>query len=867
MRLRAALADRYRLERELGAGGMATVYLAYDVRHERKVAVKVLRPELAAVLGAERFLQEIKTTANLQHPHILPLFDSGEADGFLYYVMPYIQGETLRDKLNRETQLGIEEAIKITTEVADALDYAHRQNVIHRDIKPENILLHDGRPMVADFGIALAVSAAAGGRMTETGLSLGTPHYMSPEQATAEKDLTNRSDIYSLGAVLYEMLTGSPPHVGSSAQQIIMKIVTEEVAPVTRARKSVPANVAAATGKALEKLPADRFGSAATFAEALNDPAFVLPTSAIESASNASRRWKWLSVVLGSIAVGLAVTVWGQRRSAESLLPTRYDVGLPDSARMQMNYFPGFTVSPAGDFVVYVAERDGTTELWYRSLWDHEAHPIGGTDGATNPTISPLGDQVAFYSSGELKTVPVDGGSVSRIARVEIPADAVAPRWITAARLLVPDGNGTRLRWFDPQTGAEEVTPVDQCHLASPISDGRMLCSHADRQSASVRATDGSVTWLRTTAPSDTDTSVSVLRGGHFRLVGGEYLVYLSTEGQIRAARWDTSTSVVGRSVTLVSGVRREPYTGVGQWDLSATGTLVYANGANAQVGRLVRRFNGDAPAPLPIEPAAFRRLELSRDGRWLAAVVQGIREQELRIYDLNSHRVQRWLQRFQFGNLIWTPTNDSLIASVIGVDGASVTLIGSPTAPTPPDTFLSGTFLPRSFVSDDIVLGYDGSGQSITIRRSVVPVQVDTLLDGATQFPALSPDSRWLIFSPANSGQVLLTRYPEKGQQFEVTPNGFQPRWLTPSEIVFYRCCWDVFRSHVYDTQAVPTSEPQLWFNDPRFADLTEQAYAVTPDGGLIYMQTPPDQVASYLRVVPNWVTDMKRVVDEVRR
>ncbi len=174
-RLSTALADRYRIERHVGEGGMANVYLAEDLKHERKVAVKVLRPELAAVLGAERFVQEIKTTANLQHPHILPLFDSGEADGFLYYVMPFIDGETLRDKLNHETQLGIDEAVGITTAIADALDYAHRNNVIHRDIKPENILLHDGRPMVADFGIALAVSAAAGGRMTETGLSLGPP--------------------------------------------------------------------------------------------------------------------------------------------------------------------------------------------------------------------------------------------------------------------------------------------------------------------------------------------------------------------------------------------------------------------------------------------------------------------------------------------------------------------------------------------------------------------------------------------------------------------------------------------------------------------------------------------------------------------
>ena len=185
-RLSAALADRYRIERELGQGGMATVYLAEDLKHGRKVALKVLKPELAAVIGAERFVVEIRTTAALQHPHILPLFDSGTADGFLFYVMPFIDGETLRGKLNRETQLSVDEAVRITREVADALHYAHTQGVIHRDIKPENILLANGRPMVADFGIALAVSAAAGGRMTETGLSLGTPHYMSPEQATAE---------------------------------------------------------------------------------------------------------------------------------------------------------------------------------------------------------------------------------------------------------------------------------------------------------------------------------------------------------------------------------------------------------------------------------------------------------------------------------------------------------------------------------------------------------------------------------------------------------------------------------------------------------------------------------------------------------
>jgi eukaryotic-like serine/threonine-protein kinase len=311
--LTAALADRYRIERELGAGGMATVYLAHDLKHDRKVAIKVLKPELAAVLGADRFIVEIKTTAALQHPHILPLFDSGTAEGQLFYVMPYIQGETIREKLNRETQFGVDEAVRIAREIADALDYAHRHGVIHRDIKPENILLHDGRAMVMDFGIALAVSAAAGGRMTETGLSLGTPHYMSPEQATAEKEITGRSDVYSLATVLYEMLTGNPPFTGAAAQQIIMKIITESAEPVTKYRKSVPANIAAALDKALEKLPADRFENAKAFSDALATRSYSHATTAGigATAAPASRRARLIALaawILAIVAVGVAVS-------------------------------------------------------------------------------------------------------------------------------------------------------------------------------------------------------------------------------------------------------------------------------------------------------------------------------------------------------------------------------------------------------------------------------------------------------------------------------------------------------------------------------------------------------------------------------
>jgi serine/threonine-protein kinase len=236
----AALADRYRIDRELGQGGMATVYVAEDVRHRRKVALKVLHPELSAVLGPERFLKEIELTANLQHPHILPLFDSGEASGQLYYVMPFVEGETLRGRLERERQLPITEALQITREVADALSYAHERGVVHRDIKPENILLQGGHALVADFGIALAVQQAGGQRMTQTGLSLGTPQYMAPEQAMGDKNVDARADVYALGAVAYEMLAGEPPFTGPTAQAIVAKVITEKPAPLTRCRSGPP---------------------------------------------------------------------------------------------------------------------------------------------------------------------------------------------------------------------------------------------------------------------------------------------------------------------------------------------------------------------------------------------------------------------------------------------------------------------------------------------------------------------------------------------------------------------------------------------------------------------------------------------------
>ena len=286
-RLITALRDRYTIDHQIGRGGMATVFLARDLKHERRVALKVLRPELGAALGPDRFLREVRVTAQLQHPHILPLFDSGQAGDLVFFVMPYIEGESLRARLEREGQLSVDEAVRLAKQVADALDYAHRHHVIHRDIKPENILLQDGAALVADFGIALAAGKAAKDRLTESGLAIGTPAYMSPEQATADPHVDGRSDIYAVGCVLYEMLAGEPPHTGATVQAIIARTVTEAPRRLRAVRPTVPPHVDAAVHRALAKVPADRFGTAAEFAQALADDRAVQATQ-----PGTLRRWE-----------------------------------------------------------------------------------------------------------------------------------------------------------------------------------------------------------------------------------------------------------------------------------------------------------------------------------------------------------------------------------------------------------------------------------------------------------------------------------------------------------------------------------------------------------------------------------------------
>jgi eukaryotic-like serine/threonine-protein kinase len=438
--LRQALGDRYAVEREIGRGGMATVFLAEDVKHRRLVAIKVLHAELAAALGAERFLREIEIAAGLQHPHILPLYDSGAAGGFLYYVMPYVEGESLRDRLNREKQLSLEDALRIATEVAGALAYAHSRGIVHRDIKPENIMLSAGTAVVADFGIARAVTVAgAGGHLTQTGTIIGTPAYMSPEQATAGGELDGRSDEYSLACVVYEMLVGAPPFTGPTAQAIIARHSLDMVSPPSIVRATIPDAVEEAILRALSKVPADRYATTALFAEALNTPSAA--TGAVRRATlgrGAARppsRLRRLAPVAALVVLAAGYVTYQSLRSGRAAPPGG---GGLDPRRIAVLYFED---QSAGKSLGYLA--DGLTEALIDELGRVQSLSVVSRNGAAQYRAADLPrDSIAhLLGAGTLVAGSVeeagprlrvtvrlvDGGSGADIRRqsFELPRGAV----------------------------------------------------------------------------------------------------------------------------------------------------------------------------------------------------------------------------------------------------------------------------------------------------------------------------------------------------------------------------------------------------------------------------------------------------------
>ncbi len=843
-RLNAALDGRYRIERELGTGGMATVYLADDLKHDRKVALKVLKPELAAVLGAERFVVEIKTTASLQHPHILPLFDSGTADSFLFYVMPYIQGETIREKLNRETQFGVDEAVRIAREVADALDYAHRHGVIHRDIKPENLLLHDGRAMVMDFGIALAVSAAAGGRMTETGLSLGTPHYMSPEQATAEKDLTPRADVYSLATVLYEMLTGNPPHVGASAQQIIMKIITEPVAPVTTMRKSVPLHVAAALAKALEKLPADRFESAKAFAEALLNHTWTSATFAdgeVTAHAGIRRVLTPPFVVVSSIAaVAILVAGWALLRPAPARPIARFSLLLPDSQQLNQTVNgTRITLSPDGRTIVYVGGGSGGPEssrLWVRPLDQLRATPLAGTERAANPAFSPDGKRIAYVSLSSpraLRVVPVAGGPVLTLTDSLVDMGGVS--WGADGYIYYDghlDGDGVaRIR----ETGGkpEIASRPDSArgenyhHMPSALPNGRGVLLRVTSQSAGTGPD---------LAVLDTRTGKHrvLVRGLVGRYAESGHLLYVTEDGMLMAAPFDADAlSITGEAVLVDDGLSVR---GNQRIDIATShdGTLVYAAGQTTAGRRELVWVERDGTARA-VDTAwsgeMSGRPALSPDGRMAAVTIGRGAGRQVWVKHLDRGAASRVAEAGWSPS--WSPDGKYLVFSAPGgtvqrvpADGSALP-VAIPGTGNTPALSLDGRWLLFSSRGDIYGVRTDGD----TTRRTLVADPVTQTL------PALSPDGRWLAYASDESGvfQIYVRPFPDtKVAKRQVSiGSGFAPRWSRSGrELLYADGNYDLWVADIAPGPVFASGTPRRLFSADAYGPVGQNVFDVSPDG-----------------------------------
>jgi serine/threonine-protein kinase len=459
------LADRYTIERELGAGGMATVYLATDVRHGRRVAIKVLHPTLSSILGPDRFLAEIKLTAALQHPHILPLFDSGRidvpgADDLLYYVMPFVAGETLRSRLERERQLPVKDAVRIATEVADALEHAHRNGIVHRDIKPENILLREGHALVADFGIALAVQQAGGQRMTETGMSVGTPQYMAPEQAMGDKSVDHRADVYALGAVTYEMLAGEPPFTGPTAQAIVAQVLTEGPRPLVGRRQRISPEIEDAVLRALEKLPADRFASAAEFSDALGGHRAV----PLRRARTRSSRRSGAALAAGAILLATVAFVAGRWTAGSRAR------GIALGQSMQLTSEPGLEVHPAispdGRAVAYAGGTSAQLRIYVRQVAGGRALPLTSEtdDVQSNPRWSPDGTRILYLSRGGVFSAPAGGGAPQQEVAAPVRPVATAA-WGPNGQIAYGFGDSLFLRSADGNARFLAMVPdVSLCH-------------------------------------------------------------------------------------------------------------------------------------------------------------------------------------------------------------------------------------------------------------------------------------------------------------------------------------------------------------------------------------------------------------------
>ena len=871
-----ALVRRYAIEREIGAGGMATVYLARDLRHDRQVALKVLKPELGAVLGVERFLSEIKVTANLHHPNLLPLFDSGEVEGLLFYVMPFVEGETLRARLNREKQMPIDEALRITVAIASALDYAHRHGVIHRDLKPENVLLHEGQPLVADFGIALAVSNAGGQRITQTGLSLGTPNYMSPEQAMGDRQIDGRTDIYSLAVLVYEMLTGEPPHLGNTAQVVIARLLTDDPRSVREIRSTVPAWVDAAIMRGLAKIPADRFATAKEFGDALVSrpsteevaPVFQ-PTAASGAASSGvvttlmERRRRRDPVMIGMAAALLAALgTTGFLATRPPSEATQRAVALSIEStpgRQVIDAFPAS--SPDGRLVAFAAESAGVSRLYLHALDQFDSRALQGTERVFvgSPVFfSPDGGWLGFVSDGKLKRVHTDGSQPP-----EIIADASdlpqGGSWSPDGSVIFAPDVARGLMRYTVEGGAPTTltTPdrkVGEIGYAWPdvLPNGKgVLYGLVTRTGWSVGVYSFASKATTTLIPDATMA----------RYVSPGWLLFVKNGRLYRVGFDEERLSLKGTPSPVALDVAGDLRAG-GVFDYlsaSAVGTLSFVSGPRVPHAILVRVTR--AGVAVPLRDSSGDRPRVSPDGQSLIAGDST----QLSLYDLRSGtrtRVTAGAPRFV---AVWSPDGKRIVYTSYE-DGNANLSMASLARPNESRRLIAGEN--RRYSSswsaggdlDYMEVGKYGRRYIwvVHIVGDSVGKPVEVVSNEANDFqPAFSPDGKWLAYASDRTGaaEVYVQPYPAGGTPRRVsTDGGSAPVWNRNGHELFYRRGESVMSVAVTPGASLDFGAPKQLFAAKFGKDMATAGYDVLPDGQSFVAQVEQAPPPRRVNVVVNW-------------
>ena len=880
------MSDHYLVERELGRGGMATVYLARDVKHDRYVAIKVLHPELAAALGGERFLSEIKTTAKLQHPHILQLLDSGDADGLLYYVMPYVEGETLRGRLERERQLPIGDAIRIAREVADALAAAHAHGIIHRDIKPENILLQGDHALVADFGIALAVQQAGGSRMTQTGLSLGTPQYMSPEQAMGEKVIDARSDIYALGAVTYEMLVGEPPFTGPSVQAIVARLMSEDPRSIVAQRKAVDESVEYAVMRALEKLPADRFATAHEFAAALSEAApdasskrtsSSRGTHAARGAKAAGlRRRKAMvplgaALVVGAMLAGTGAWTAASRRNDNQTVSFTVEPPANDGVRQTTT---DVDVSRDGTILAFAAQSDTSWMLYMRSLADVDAHPVPGTTGFWLSAFAPDGKRVAFVSGDlKLRVAPIDGGAAVTVAQLARPWSGLA--WADDKTIVVgsqPSGEGL---WLFNTTGG---SPRQVLKAKAPSIHGKPFVGD-----------DGETVFFLDWGPGFTEDdylAIGSLKTGRFEtskllangivgVVDGRVL-YTTAGGALMAVRFDRrSYKVSGNPEHLIDGLTKADHRTAA---LSLSGTLIYERGQPTE-----RLVVADSAGMQPISTDDRTLVALgqfsgtvrySPDGRHVAVNVQEERSDvttsDIWTFDVAARTFTPLTTRGDVMGPEWTPDGRRLVfirwfekkpgifwQAVDGSDSAT-SLIQLPEGQSVYEVSVTPDGRGIVYCTGSIAMEGRVFAYYLPFGERVPEKLLETDGNRSSCNARVSRDGRWLayVLTSGTQPQVHVRPFRSAGGRVQVSiDGGDSPVWSPDGNRLYYRSAGgSITAATISSGAASPTVTKRERMPGIRGITL----YDVAPGGNRIVMTQSSDGHKQIV-VTTNWVSLMR--------